>query len=75
MFRVFPSASWLFENNKIYLTMRKKMTPKEYAQSRAITLSAVTKQLRKGAAMPNVLKIEKFGRFYILTVDTGILVN
>ncbi|MCK8493777.1 hypothetical protein M0L20_18065 [Spirosoma sp. RP8] len=49
--------------------MKKKMTPKEYAEMRSISLSAVTKQIRQGADIPYVKKIEKFGRFYLLTID------
>jgi hypothetical protein len=49
--------------------MKKKMTPSEYAKLRNITLSAVTKQIRQSADLPSVSKIEKFGRFYLLTVN------
>jgi hypothetical protein len=45
-----------------------KITPSEYAQMQGVTLSAVTKALREGRKLENVLKVEKFGRFYLLTI-------
>jgi predicted transcriptional regulator len=47
----------------------KKMTPAEYAKARGITLQAVTKAIREGHTLPHVKKVEKFGRFYLLTVE------
>lgn len=49
----------------------KKLTPSQYAELRGITLQAVTEAIRKGWQLPNVTKIEKFGRFYLLTVKQG----
>jgi hypothetical protein len=45
-----------------------KVTAKEYAESRGISLQAVTKAIRMNHSLPNVKKIEKFGRFYVLTI-------
>jgi predicted transcriptional regulator len=45
-----------------------KITPKEYAAMQGITLQAVTKALREGRKLEHVLKVEKFGRFYLLTI-------
>lgn len=44
-----------------------KITPSQYARKRRITLQAVTKQLRKGLKPKGVKKVERFGRFYLLT--------
>jgi hypothetical protein len=55
-----------------------KMTPKEYATKRGITLQAVTKAIRVGSGMPSVIKVENFGRFYLLTVkvdERGSLIS
>lgn len=49
--------------------MERKITPKEYADLRGKTLQGVTKAIRSGHCMPGVLKIDKYGRFYLLTVD------
>ena len=46
--------------------MAKYITPIEYAKNRGITLSAVTKMIRTNGALPDVRKIEKVGRFYLL---------
>lgn len=45
-----------------------KITPKEYADKRNISLQAVTNAIRNDYALPSVVKVEKFGRFYLLTV-------
>lgn len=46
-----------------------QLTPKQYATIRKISLSAVTDAIREGWQMPGVVKVAKFGRFYLLDVD------
>lgn len=46
-----------------------QLTPKQYAELRSISLSAVTDAIREGWNMPGVKKVSKFGRFYVLDVD------
>lgn len=46
----------------------KDITPSEYAQIKEITLQAVTKMIRSKGALPDVIKIKKFSRFYVLEV-------
>lgn len=48
--------------------MKKKVTPSEYAKLKNITLSGVTKALREKRKLEGVTKVEKFGRFYLLTL-------
>lgn len=48
---------------------KKKITPSEYAKLRGISLSGVTEAIRKQWSMPGVSSVEKFGRFYLLTVS------
>lgn len=50
-----------------------QITPKSYAEKRGITLQAVTKMIREKNSLPDVIKIEKFGRFYLLTVKDDFL--
>jgi hypothetical protein len=50
-----------------------QLTPKQYAELRGITLSAVTDAIREGWHMPGVLEVKKFGRFYLLDVDRNQL--
>ena len=45
------------------------LTPQQYADKRGITLSAVTERIREELEMPGVIKVTKFGRFYVLDVD------
>ena len=45
-----------------------KITPSEYAEMRGITIQAVTKAIRKKHYLPGVEKVEKYGRFYLLTI-------
>jgi hypothetical protein len=60
-----------------------QLTPKQYADIRGISLQSVTEAIRfrsegKKSFMPGVLKIDKFGRFYLLTVsvdDSGNIVS
>lgn len=49
--------------------MKIKITPKDYANKRGITLQAVTKAIRAEKELPSVSKVENFGRFYLLTVN------
>ena len=51
----------------------KDLTPTQYAKLRDISLSAVTEAVRRGWQMPGVVKVKKFGRFYLLKVDTNKL--
>lgn len=44
-----------------------KITPSEYAKKQGISLQAVTKKIRSGVQLKGISKIEKFGRFYLLT--------
>lgn len=44
-----------------------KITPSEYAKKQGISLQAVTKKIRDGIELKGISKIEKFGRFYLLT--------
>lgn len=46
-----------------------QLTPKQYAELRSISLSAVTDAIRKGWTMPGVIRVNQFGRFYLLDVD------
>lgn len=50
-----------------------QLTPKQYAEKRGISLSAVTECIREGWNLPAVNKVEKFGRFYLLEVDVNQL--
>ena len=45
-----------------------KITPSEYAKMRGITLQAVTKRIRDNRSLNGVSRVEKFGRFYLLTI-------
>ena len=44
-----------------------KITPSQYAKEMGISLQAVTKRIRDGKKLKRITKIEKFGRFYLLT--------
>jgi Fic family protein len=46
----------------------KDITPTEYAKMRGCTLQNVTKQIRKGKSLPYVIRVKKFGRFYLLEI-------
>jgi hypothetical protein len=50
-----------------------QLTPTQYAELRGISLSAVTDAIRQGWEMPGVIKVNKFGRFYLLDVDRNQL--
>lgn len=42
------------------------MTVKEYAKLRGITVQAVTKAIRDGRKLPGIVRVEKYGRYYLL---------
>jgi len=48
---------------------KKQITPVQYAKRRKISLQAVTKRLRAEKPLKGVSKVEKFGRFYLLTLE------
>jgi hypothetical protein len=50
-----------------------QLTPSQYAELRNISLQAVTERIRDGKEMPGVIKVNKFGRFYLLDVDRNQL--
>lgn len=52
--------------------MKKQVTTAQYAKMRGITSSGVTKAIRENRKMPNVEKVEKFGKFYLLTLKKPI---
>lgn len=52
-------------------TTSMKITPIEYAVERGITLQAVTKMIRDKGKLPGISRIEKYGRFYVLTKKRG----
>lgn len=47
------------------------ITPKQYAASKGISLSAVTKKIRDKKPLDGVLYIQNMGRFYILHVENN----
>jgi hypothetical protein len=51
-----------------------EMTPTQYAQKVGLTLNAITKALRENRYPTGVVKVTKFGRFYVLKVDTSKIV-
>lgn len=46
-----------------------EMTPTQYAEKVGLTLNAITKALREKRTLTGVMKVNKFGRFYVLKVD------
>lgn len=46
----------------------KKLSVTEYAKLRDVSRQSVLKAIKESWNLPNVTKIEKFGRFYLLTV-------
>lgn len=46
-----------------------RMSVKDYATVRNITVAAVTKAIREGHATPGIINFEKFNGDYILYVD------
>lgn len=67
----------LLPRKVLYLHMAKKkieqLTPKEYAEKRGVSLSAVTECIRENWSLPAVTGVKKFGRFYVLEVDVNQL--
>lgn len=52
-----------------------QLTPKQYAEKRGISLSAVTECIRENWTLPAVIEVKKFGRFYLLDVDVNQLMK
>ena len=50
-----------------------QLTPTQNAELRGISLQAVTERIRENLAIPAVIEVKKFGRFYILEVDVNQL--
>lgn len=50
----------------------KEITPSEYAAYRGCTLQNITLHLRKGNKLPDVIKIKKYSRFYVLVVPAEL---
>jgi len=52
----------------------KEITPSEYAEYLGCTLNNVTKHLRNGKYqyLPDVVKVKKYSRFYILIVPASL---
>lgn len=46
----------------------KEITPKQYAEYKKCTVANISKKLRTGVKLENVLEIKKFDRFYVLVV-------
>jgi predicted DNA-binding protein YlxM (UPF0122 family) len=44
----------------------------QYANERGISRQAVLKQIKKGRTLPNILKVEKIGETYVLTVISEV---
>lgn len=53
----------------------KEITPIQYADAMDYTLQGITKRLRNGQELDNVISITKYSRFYILTVPKSMTVN
>lgn len=52
-----------------------RMSVKDYATVRNISVAAVTKAIRKGHAAPGIVNYEKFNGDYILYVDENQVVK
>lgn len=50
----------------------KDITPTQYAKIYGCQLDNVTKMIRNNKQLPNVIKITKFSRFYLLTIPATI---
>ncbi|HUM53556.1 MAG TPA: hypothetical protein PK431_17180 [Chitinophagales bacterium] len=50
----------------------KDISPKEYAAWRGCSVSNITKQIRHDRALPGVIKVKGFNRFYLLEVDINM---
>jgi hypothetical protein len=70
-------SATLFANKYYLYCMAKKkieqLTPKQYADYRGVSLSSVTECIRRQWNLPAVIKVQKFGRFYVLEVDMNQL--
>lgn len=53
----------------------KNMTPTEYGEAIGLKLNAITKALRENRQLSGVEKVSKFGRFYLLKVNTKNIVR
>lgn len=47
----------------------KLITPSEYAKSQKCTVQNVSKKIRTGSDLKDVIKINSYGRFYLLEVS------
>jgi len=54
----------------------KEITPQQYRKYLGCSLSNVTKHLRKGQLqyLPDVIKVKKYSRFYVLEVPRDLIV-
>lgn len=50
----------------------KEITPNEYAKMKGVTKQAVSKMIREGSVLQDVIEIKSFGRFYVLVVPIGL---
>lgn len=48
----------------------KTITPAEYSKWKGCTIQNVTKHLRNGNSLPDVVKVHKYSRFYLLEVNS-----
>lgn len=62
-------TSKLFCNFVSIMAKYEEMTPTQYAEKVGLTLNAITKALREKRTLTGVMKVNKFGRFYVLKVD------
>lgn len=51
------------------LMATKDITPRQYAKVMGCTLQNVTKKIRNGSVLSDVIKIKNFSRFYLLEVE------
>ena len=50
-----------------------KLTVEQYAKRRQMSPQAITQAIRKKNLLPDVAKVERFGRAYLLTVKKEII--
>jgi len=50
-----------------------EITPSQYADKKQVSLSYVCRLIREKRAIPDVLDVKSFGRFYILYVKDDFL--
>lgn len=48
-----------------------KITPIDYSTRTGKPISTVTRAIREKRALPGVLKVEKYGRFYLLIINVN----